>query len=235
MTQKKTPEEYLEVIDEMIRLKEEEKYTNAMLAERFQMTERTVGRYLREHKINKEQQIIIDQKIWELRVRGRTQEYIAREVKLDQGTVSRILRRLAANMSEKLEDMRMEIKVTQIAMLYTLYSDLMDEWERSKKPKSKVMSMQATIQRKVEEAKEGGGDADPLPGRIEKTVEDRPGDLRIITEARAILADIREIAGIVPPQKISMTDPSGELPDATGRVVLLLPDNGRDDHSAAGG
>jgi predicted transcriptional regulator len=148
-------------------------------------------------KPNRELQLARDARAWELRTRCWTQERIAAELSVNQGTVSRILKRLEARALREIARKVERVKARQTEQLEFIASEAMGEWERSKKDAERIH----TVERKKTEG-DGTTASTTTTTTTDETVEGRIGDSTLLEQARGALKDIRAIWGLDAPKKI---------------------------------
>jgi hypothetical protein len=97
-------------------------------------------------------------------------------------------------------------------------------WELSKQPEKQVSQRKRPAQSRVQ----SGKDAEQ-PVETTTRVRDQTGDPAYLTQARAALAEIRDILGINALKKYAATDPTGETAAPSPVRIICLPDNHRQD------
>jgi transcriptional regulator with XRE-family HTH domain len=133
-----------------------------------------------------------EEQVWTLRGQGWTQERIAKEVGIKRAAVGNMLQRLEQRSRERIPDMIAEEKIAQVRTLQYIVSEALQSWERSKSPKKKTETTKSKGIGKIRRTS------------AEETVvqtEEQFGDSRALAEARAALADIRQILGLNAPVK----------------------------------
>lgn len=157
-------------------------------------------------RVKREVIIEREQRAWELRQLGWTQEHIARELGITQDGVSKILARVSRRVIGNLADDVERVKRDQTAFLERIADEAMRAWERSQLDACErtTRTMSADGSNSLTEEK--------------RTVKGQVGDQRFLAEARAAKADIRKIWGIDSPEKRDIT--SGGKPILfTGKVA----------------
>jgi DNA-binding transcriptional MocR family regulator len=147
----------------------------------------------RELQTDRDARAARDARAWELRTRCWTQERIAAELKVDQGTISRVLRRLEARALREIGKKVERVKARQTEQLEFIASEAMGEWERSKKDTERIHTVERTTK---------NPDGTTTTTTTDETVEGRTGDSTLLEQARGALKDIRAIWGLDAPKKI---------------------------------
>jgi hypothetical protein len=142
---------------------------------------------------------VLEQRSWELRARGMTTRAIAAELGIDQSYVVRLLRKTEARVLAEAEEICRGVKILQSEQIEHLYGEVMAAWEGSKKFPKLVRK------RKLPD------------GTVEKVVEVRTsvGDVKFISEARALLESHRRLWGLG-----AEAEGGGEFDVETLRVAL---------------
>ncbi len=142
-------------------------------------------------KLNKEQQLDRDKKMWSLRQQGWTHEMIADELRLERSSITKALGRMSRDASRELTDTLIEEKYAQLAQLRHTVAEAMLAWERSKQANK-------TVTRKAP----GGDSAATTMVRM----EDTDGDPRYLQVANQARADLRKLLGLDAPTKVVNLD-----------------------------
>lgn len=139
-----------------------------------------------------------EQRAWALRQRGWTQQRIADDIGVDQGTICRWLdkieRRELARLSKNVEAM----KVRQTGVLESILDETLQAWERSKKPKRKGTTRTASGRPIL------GTDGHPIATTDETKVSEaieRDGEPAFLDRALIALRDLRRLWGIDAPER----------------------------------
>jgi DNA-binding MarR family transcriptional regulator len=135
-----------------------------------------------------------EMRAFELRQQLWTHERIAKELGVERSTVTKMLKRINKRYSDKLEDEVKRIRAEHTLHLEHMADEAMQAWLASKQP-AKDARRRKTVRRGEEE---------------ENRVQTQNADPRFLAEARAALADIRDIWGADAPSKLAPTDPTGE-------------------------
>lgn len=144
-------------------------------------------------RVTEAQARALELRVWNLLSQGRTASGIARALDLTQSGVSGIIRRVEKRYEELVVASVGEMKARQARILERIADEAMDAWGRSQKSAQKVVKEEGTVPTK-------GGEEGTID--ITKTsVERRDGDPRFLAEARAALADLRDIYGLNAPKK----------------------------------
>lgn len=128
---------------------------------------------------------------WKLRERGRTLGAIARELAVDESTVSRWLGDLNRAAWKRLTGDVAHAKVFQDRVLGYLLEETLDAWERSKQPRMRV--------REIKTPDDDQGDPTKTtmrPGEKVTEVIQQTGDVAYTDRALAILAAQRKLWGL---------------------------------------
>lgn len=135
-----------------------------------------------------------EQRAIALAVQGWTQHDIARDLRVSQAAVSKILARADARALPALIDHVERQKVRQTQRLEYLFAELMRAWDQSKADATR---------RRQRKSEPGGGDRG-VHTIAEVTVETQYGDPRYMEEMRKVLADLRKLWGIDAPQRLDV-------------------------------
>jgi predicted transcriptional regulator len=148
------------------------------------------------HSPNPAPEIVLDResRAWQLRQQGWSQMRIAKELGIDQSTVSRLLQRISDRVLAELQENVERVKVEQTVQLEHLYDEALQAWERSKQDAVKITTETPPAER------EGASNA-----TVTEEVKGQVGDRAYLDEARAVLADIRKIWGLDSAKKIDTT------------------------------
>lgn len=137
---------------------------------------------------------------WALRQRGRTQETIAREIGVDQSTVSRWL---AGNERREMKLLRATApskKVFQEALLNLIVEESITAWEASKQPRTRVRETTEPGEPLLDDAGrpvlDARGQAVHKPGAKTVDVIQQTGDAAYLDRAFAALAALRKLWGL---------------------------------------
>lgn len=144
-------------------------------------------------RVGEAQARALELRVWNLLSQGRTTSGIARALDLTQSGVAGIIRRVERRYEEMVVASVGLMKARQARILERIADEAMDGWDRSQKAAQKIVTEEGTVPTK------GGED-----GEIDikkTTVERRDGDPRFLAEARAALADLRDIYGLNAPKK----------------------------------
>ena len=136
-----------------------------------------------------------EQRAVSLAVQGWTQSDIARDLRVSQAAVSKILARADARALPELVERVERQKVRQTQRLEHLFTELMRAWEHSKADATRRR------QRKSESARGTKGGATTMS---EVVIEAQYGDPRYIEETRKVLADLRKLWGVDAPQRLDV-------------------------------
>lgn len=139
-------------------------------------------------------------KAWAMRSRGRTQDHIATELGLAQGTVSRILGRVEARELKRLSANVERIKARQNAQLEHMLEESVDAWHKSKQPRKRASS------------RSGGGSGDEVETH---EVIERDGDPSHLYCAMTALGHQRQLWGL---------DVMAALPESATSIAELARD-----------
>jgi predicted transcriptional regulator len=131
-----------------------------------------------------------EHRAWTLRGQGWTHERIAKEIEISRTAVTMMLQRLEKESRDRVPDLIAEQKTYQIRTLEYIVSEALQSWERSKSPKTKTEKTTSKGRGRIGSASE----------TVVQT-EEQFGDSRALAEARAALADIRQILGLNAPVK----------------------------------
>lgn len=179
--------------------------------------------------LNKE--IIQDRehKAWELRVRGLSQSAIAAELGVDQGTVSRILRRALLKSARRHDRLVDAYRALTTAQLERVLGEAFEAWQESKKPAKSAR--RRTRPGKAIELPDGK--QIPGPPEIEEVTEvrHREGESEYLRLAIAAAVELAKLNGAALPVKKPI-DPaeSGSksfaelVADAIGALDAIPPD-----------
>jgi DNA-binding CsgD family transcriptional regulator len=144
-----------------------------------------------------------ENEVWDRRSKGWTHERIAAELGINRTTVSKIITRVLARLARQTNEMAELWKAEQRARLENQYDECMQRFEASK-----GRSLAVTRRRTGPTA--GQGQSNRAEETVTQHSEDQVGDLRWLVEARATLADLRQLDGLNAPIKTAQTDPTGE-------------------------
>jgi DNA-binding MarR family transcriptional regulator len=151
----------------------------------------------RTHNTNKEVTQHKEMRAFELRQQLWTHERIAKELGVERSTVTKMLQRIGKRYSEKLEAEVKRIRAEHTLQLEHMADEAMQAWSASKQPAKDAKRRKTASRGEVEESRVQTQNADP----------------RFLAEARAALADIRDIWGADAPTKVAATTPDGKQPD----------------------
>lgn len=138
-----------------------------------------------------------EMRAFELRQQLWTHERIAKELGVERSAVTKMLKRISRRYSDKLEEEVKRIRAEHTLHLEHMADEAMQAWVSSKQP-AKDARRRKTARRGEEE---------------ENRVQTQNADPRFLAEARAALADIRDIWGADAPTKVAATTPDGKQPD----------------------
>lgn len=125
---------------------------------------------------------------WELRQRGYTQAQIAGQLKVDQGTVSRMLERVNRRELKRLSKQVEQLKVDQQAQHEWIVSESLRAWERSLREISQAIS-------KTTRAPDREGNI--VEATTEQTsISEQTGNVAYLQTAMDALRSIRHIWGV---------------------------------------
>lgn len=151
---------------------------------------------------------------WRLRSRGMSQNRIARELGLSQGTVSRLLAAIERRMLREFAGEWERLKVTQNAQLEHIVEEAIEAWHRSKTPRKRAASKTAV----------GDGDGQGDEVRTTEVIE-RDGDTGYLYAAMQGLAHIRGLWGLdVAP---AMQDATSTVAEVTRSLFRRVEDHER--------
>jgi hypothetical protein len=127
-------------------------------------------------------------------VQGWTQGEIAKDLRVSQAAVSKILARADARVLPEMLDHVERQKVRQTQRLEDLFAEARRAWDQSKGDATRRR------QRKTDATARSGG-AHTI---AEVTVESQHGDPRYLDEMRRLLADLRKLWGLDAPQRLDV-------------------------------
>jgi len=155
----------------------------------------------------------LDARIWELRQHCRTQSQIARELGIDQSTVSRALQRIQEPILRELTEDVARLKACQTAQLELILSEAVRGWQRSQQ----ALETTHTRTRQL-------GDA-ALPETVtDTTKKGQAGAPEMLARAMDALAAIRKIWGLeAQPEALerTATEPADEVESILAQVLEL--------------
>lgn len=134
-----------------------------------------------------------EKQVWSLRQSMWTQERIAKELKISQPAVAKILKRMSERYSTELMDDIKKVKAEQVMQLDRMADELMQAWERSKLP-SKSTWFKRTVDAQ-------GKPLDNSLGERTDEAKNQEGDPRYLSAAMKAKEDIRKIIGADAPVK----------------------------------
>ncbi len=143
-----------------------------------------------------------EMRAFELRQQLWTHERIAKDLGVERSAVTKMLKRINKRYSDRLAEEVKRIRAEHTLHLEHMADEAMQAWIASKQP-AKDARRRKTVRRGEEE---------------ENRVQTQNADPRFLAEARAALADIRDIWGVDTPSKFSLTDPTG----ADGQPAKLV-------------
>jgi DNA-binding Lrp family transcriptional regulator len=156
--------------------------------------------------VNSAQRAAREERIWRLRLAGRTEREIAAEVGMSQPGVHRVLERTERRVLAEARGMIMRLKAVQAGRLEVVVTEALAAFERSKQPAEK----------EVTEAKRGA-DGNAAGGKIQRVKEGRDGDPAWLNVALAAHDRIAALWGLEAPKRVSVErdpDPVEQLSDA---------------------
>lgn len=158
------------------------------------------------------------------------QSAIAEEEGVDQATISRDLAFMAKKAHAKLADLGVVVKMAQISQLEWEISELHESWESSKTDDATVTrTTHSVIGGDDGEGEDRENDESKVPYRevTASRVHRRTGDVVYLREARAAMADIRDILGTDAPKAATLTSLNIDIQSLTD-VELERIANGED-------
>lgn len=169
------------------------------------------------------ERVALQAKAWELRQKGWTQGRIAKEVGIDQGTVSRWLDAVEQRELARLASKVNRAKAFQNGVLEHLLNESLDAWERSKQPRRRITEKQGEAIQGLDGKTLKGPNGEDLrepPQQVTEVIA-RDGAPEYLDRAFASLAQLRKLWGLDVAPKLN--DESG--PKAFSAIVARMRAN----------
>lgn len=109
----------------------------------------------------------LEREAWDLRRKGWSQERIAEKLKVDQSTVSRMLRRTEDRLNKEFKERAERLKIEQLARLDYIIDESLEEWRRSKRNARASRETTKELVTRPAKPKPGEDGADGEDGRPE--------------------------------------------------------------------
>lgn len=173
--------------------------------------------------LKSEQRQHVEEEAWRLRVKGWLIPRIAQELGVDKSTISRALDRVEKRLAEQFKNQAEVIKARQTERLEHIYSEAMEQWERSCQDAELTRTVTKTLAKATSDY--DAENDEPLEKVIiEETVtterKGQSGNPALLQQAKEALADQREIWSLNAAKKTDVT--SAGQPLHITEVVIEL-------------